>query len=543
MGNYSRDTFDGIVENRLKHYVRVRLQQGVPFIDADWNEMEDGVRYELETFLKSFLGNVVPADNNGFEIKALEGVENDFLISGGGSESPGYYLIEGKNVLIDDNTRYSEQDIMTNPDLADNWGVNRLSALETPLDDKVIRVYLDVWEHEVNSSSDNELINPRIGIESAVRVKRNWVVRTIDKTQWLPEQIAGHIYVPLADINRRKDDSHIQQDDITDLRINDAHLTKAISSTGVVIFPAFEFSAQNVSGLIDHGLGGGPMNIQLGLDMDEGTNLFVGDPEVVDILGLPNKFKNIHLGALVEPDSGRFKIGVNATRETPSISVRWWAYKPIEEKEEELVAEQVFVSIVPDTLTIQTGEGGSFTAEVYGTDNKAVSWIVEEPSGGTIIQNGENDKIGEYTAPNGRGIFHIRVTSLADPDKFAVAEVTVESVIVTISPSSPIIFTGTSVQFTATVTGISDRSVTWKVNDIENGNSVVGTISASGLYTAPSQVPSSGRVFVKAVSNASPDKFRTASVRIKPSGSSDRPPRDDLPPPEVPPPGDGTSTK
>jgi hypothetical protein len=69
MGNFSRrDTFD-----KMKHYVGVRLQQGVPIVDADWNEMEDIGKYELRAFLKWFVGNGVPQDNDGFRILPLAG--------------------------------------------------------------------------------------------------------------------------------------------------------------------------------------------------------------------------------------------------------------------------------------------------------------------------------------------------------------------------------------------------------------------------------------------------------------------------------------
>lgn len=63
-GNFSRNTFD-----KLKHYVGVRLQQGVPIVDADWNELEDIRKFELETFLKWFVGNGVPLGNDGFKIE------------------------------------------------------------------------------------------------------------------------------------------------------------------------------------------------------------------------------------------------------------------------------------------------------------------------------------------------------------------------------------------------------------------------------------------------------------------------------------------
>ncbi|NTU85869.1 MAG: hypothetical protein HGA45_42155 [Chloroflexales bacterium] len=68
MGNFSRNTFD-----RLKHYVGVRLQQGVPLIDADWNELEDIRKFELQAFLAWFVGDGVPANNDGFRIAPLAG--------------------------------------------------------------------------------------------------------------------------------------------------------------------------------------------------------------------------------------------------------------------------------------------------------------------------------------------------------------------------------------------------------------------------------------------------------------------------------------
>jgi hypothetical protein len=47
-----------------------------------------------------------------------------------------------------------------------------------------------------------------------------------------------------------------------------------------------------------------------------------------------------------------------------------------------------------------------------------------------------------------------------------------------------------TVQYTATVTGLTNTTVTWKVSNVTGGNSTVGTISQSGLYKAPAAVPS-----------------------------------------------------
>jgi hypothetical protein len=63
--------------------------------------------------------------------------------------------------------------------------------------------------------------------------------------------------------------------------------------------------------------------------------------------------------------------------------------------------------------------------------------------------------------------------------------VTVQTV-VTISPSTTSIPAGEQQQFSALVAGTSNQAVTWSVDNVSSGNATVGTISTSGLYTAPS---------------------------------------------------------
>ena len=62
MGNFSRNTFDP-----LKDYVAVRLQQGVPVLDADWNELNDVTRQELyDAFSLTFTDGIQP---HGFDLE------------------------------------------------------------------------------------------------------------------------------------------------------------------------------------------------------------------------------------------------------------------------------------------------------------------------------------------------------------------------------------------------------------------------------------------------------------------------------------------
>ena len=70
MGNFTRDTFD-----KSKHYVGVRLQQGVPMVDADWMKLKidtapDGATMSLEIENRSAhdwpdISAVIPCFNPG----------------------------------------------------------------------------------------------------------------------------------------------------------------------------------------------------------------------------------------------------------------------------------------------------------------------------------------------------------------------------------------------------------------------------------------------------------------------------------------------
>ena len=74
--------------------------------------------------------------------------------------------------------------------------------------------------------------------------------------------------------------------------------------------------------------------------------------------------------------------------------------------------------------------------------------------------------------------------------------------------------TGESQQFDAIVSGNSNTAVTWQVNGVTSGNSTVGVISTSGLYTAPATVPGSGPVIVTAISQANTAISASVTVAV-----------------------------
>jgi hypothetical protein len=86
-------------------------------------------------------------------------------------------------------------------------------------------------------------------------------------------------------------------------------------------------------------------------------------------------------------------------------------------------------------------------------------------------------------------------------------------VAVSVSPATATLKAGATQQFTATVTNASNTAVTWTVSP-----ATAGTISGSGLYTAPSSVTSQITATVTATSQADATKSASATVTLQ-SGS------------------------
>ena len=88
------------------------------------------------------------------------------------------------------------------------------------------------------------------------------------------------------------------------------------------------------------------------------------------------------------------------------------------------------------------------------------------------------------------------------------------NVAVSVSPSTVTLRARAVEQFTATVTGSSNSSVIWQVNRVTGGAASTGTISSSGVYTAPPSVPSPNAVTVEAVSAAQASATAQGAVTL-----------------------------
>jgi hypothetical protein len=140
-GDFSRSTF-----RRIKHYRKVKLQQGRVQVDADWNEQVDIQAYYDQMSLRDIIGSSgAPADDAGF------------LIS---QSSPGSYRIGAGRYYVNGLLVENEKDF------------------EVPLSapGKYL-AYLKVWEQGVTALDDPEIRESALGgPDTSVRSKIAWQV-------------------------------------------------------------------------------------------------------------------------------------------------------------------------------------------------------------------------------------------------------------------------------------------------------------------------------------------------------------------------------
>jgi hypothetical protein len=108
----------------------------------------------------------------------------------------------------------------------------------------------------------------------------------------------------------------------------------------------------------------------------------------------------------------------------------------------------VTVTVTPPESTLDACRGAVLTAQVANTTNTRVTWSVQEPGGGTVVN-------GIYTAPDTAGTYHVVATSEADPSARASAAMTVgppKVLSVGVSPGQATTATGGALAFAATVT-------------------------------------------------------------------------------------------
>ncbi|MBV9744112.1 MAG: Ig-like domain-containing protein, partial [Acidobacteriia bacterium] len=156
------------------------------------------------------------------------------------------------------------------------------------------------------------------------------------------------------------------------------------------------------------------------------------------------------------------------------------------------------LSVAPAAVTLGTSQVEAFSANTPGS-----TWTITPAGAGSISST------GTYTAPASITAQQTITVTATNGGSHATATVTLVPVSVTVTPSSPTLFASQTQQFSAAVTGSSNNAVTWSLNPPG-----VGTVSSTGLYTAPAVI--SQNVTVIATSVADPTKSAGAAVTLNP---------------------------
>jgi polygalacturonase len=176
---------------------------------------------------------------------------------------------------------------------------------------------------------------------------------------------------------------------------------------------------------------------------------------------------------------------------------------------------------VSGTSTVTIGQTAQYTAAVSGpargATNQSVTWMVNGVSGGNST-TGTISSTGLYTPPATAPSSAVTITAVSVLSNSATGSVSVTVVPISVAVSGPanVVF-GQTGQYSAVVTGTTSQAVTWMVNGVTGGSTAEGTISASGLYTAPASAPASP-VTINAQSAGPP--VTTGSVGITVSAAA-----------------------
>jgi hypothetical protein len=164
------------------------------------------------------------------------------------------------------------------------------------------------------------------------------------------------------------------------------------------------------------------------------------------------------------------------------------------------------VAISPKSTTVAAGGTVTFTASVENLESSAVTWKVQEASGCGTVTSG-----GVYKAPSTGATCHVAATSVSDPTKSDVATITVNppppAVTISLNATTASVDACKTYAFSATVSNSTDTAVVWTVAEAAGG-----TVSSSGLYTAPS---TAGTYHVVATAHASSSAVQRATVTVK----------------------------
>ena len=194
------------------------------------------------------------------------------------------------------------------------------------------------------------------------------------------------------------------------------------------------------------------------------------------------------------------------------------------------LVSNVNLALAPSVATVPLGDTQQLAATVTGAANASVTWQVNNVTGGNSTV-GTISAGGLYQAPSSTTSSAVTVSAISNANGFTSASLMLSlagagtpALSVSSSPSGVTnIYTSTTQQFAAAVVNETNTAVNWLVNNVAGGNSTIGTIDGTGLYSAPATAPSPALITIKAVSQASTTVSASYPVTVVTAPSASQP--------------------
>jgi hypothetical protein len=198
------------------------------------------------------------------------------------------------------------------------------------------------------------------------------------------------------------------------------------------------------------------------------------------------------------------------------------------------------IVIQPQIKSIPVGTTQTFTAETKNAVSVPI-WSINgnftsglQTTGGTFVSASSDPASMSYTAPGVPPVYtdaQIRAGAIQGSVSLSAAiiigQYSFDQVIATetfvvlgpvsvgLSPPDVSVSLGGTQQFTGSVVGSLNTALLWQVNSVAGGGTTFGSISPTGMYTAPTAMPVTGKfVTITAVSEADPTKSASSGVSL-----------------------------
>lgn len=187
---------------------------------------------------------------------------------------------------------------------------------------------------------------------------------------------------------------------------------------------------------------------------------------------------------------------------------------------------KITVVVETSVVFLAAGQTRTFVAKVQGLregEDPGVVWSLEDENGNPAgPERGViNPNTGEYQTPkDSTGVIIARAiaTSKADPKAKGTVLIRVTPPIrVEISPKTAFVRVKGKVSFSAKTLftpPTQTSQVTWEVEGVPGGNPQVGTITPTGLYTAPADTPEQKLLTVKVTARSLADASKTDTAEV-----------------------------